>query len=245
MIFNGDCIDLLDAMREKRLVVPMIFADPPDNLGLAYSGVLDRRPDYYDFLERVITKTLLVTKSLWFSYYWAHDLEIKYIVRNMLKYRHPSWSAKTFLWTYSFGQNVRSDCGSGFRYVLRLAAPDKVWNTDAIRVESERQRMGDKRADPNGAVPLDVWDVPRVTGNSHERRQWMPTQHPEAIYDRMILLSTKPGDLCVDLFGGSGTMLRCCKRLGRRGLVAEICEATVTELEKEHGEVRFTDPFLA
>ncbi len=243
MIFNGDCLDLLDAMRERKIAVPMIFADPPDNLGLSYAGVSDKRLDYYNFLEHVITKSLLVTKSLWFSYYWQHDLEVKYMVRNLLKFRHPSWSAKTFLWAYNFGQNVRTDCGSGFRYVLRLAAPDKQWNADSIRVESERQRMGDKRACPDGAVPLDVWDHPRVTGNSGERRAWHPTQHPEILYDRCVSMSSVVGDTLIDLFGGTGTMLRCCKRLDRSAVVAELSSEYAGKIAAEHGCPVVQDPY--
>lgn len=246
MIFNGDCLELLDAMAERKIVVPMMFADPPDALGLKYDGYTDftpsQRPEYYTFLEAVITKSLLVTKCLWFSYYWQHDLEIKFMVRNLLKFRHPSWSAKTFLWAYNFGQHVQTDCGSGFRYVLRLSSPDKVWNTNDIRIESERQRMGDKRACPDGAVPLDVWEIPRVTGNSHERRSFHPTQHPELLYDRAILMSSNKGDTVIDLFGGTGTLLRCCKRLDRRGVVAELSNEYATRIAAEHGCPVVHDP---
>ena len=95
---------------------------------------------------------------------------------------------------------------------------------DAIRVESARQKMGDKRADPRGRVPDDVWEFPRVCGTFHERKKWHPNQHPKDLLRRMVLFSTKPGDLVVDLFAGTGNMLEVCKELDRDCIGIELSE---------------------
>ena len=93
----------------------------------------------------------------------------------------------------------------------------------AIRVPSARQlKYNDKRADPKGRVPDDVWQFPRVCGTFHERRKWIPNQHPEALLERMVLLSTRKGDTVIDMFAGSGNMFRVCKKLGRRCIGIEI-----------------------
>lgn len=239
MIFHGDCEEFLDANPQG---IACIFMDPPDNLGLEYNGYKDKRDDYYGWLERLILKSIRLAPVVWISYYWAHDIEIKHRVRNILKFRHPSYEPKSVLWRYTFGQHKESDFGSGFRYMLRLKRMGHPTYTDEVREESERQRMGDKRANPDGRVPDDVWDVPRVTGNSAERRSWHPTQHPERLMDRVITSSTRVGERFVDLFGGTGTTLRCCRRLNRRGLVCELSEKYVCEMEKEHSLTRISDP---
>src|SRR5579872_4627516 len=64
---------------------------------------------------------------------------------------------------------------------------------DAIRIPSARMDQGDKRA-AGPRVPGDVWDFPRVVGNAKERQPWHPTQHPVALYDRVIKYSCGPGD---------------------------------------------------
>ena len=209
-IIHGDCMEAI------QLLPPctMIFADPPDNLGLNYDIYVDKRPDYYQWLELLILKSLPKCSIFWLSYYWEHDLEIKYAVRQILRHRHPAWGAKSFLWRYTFGQYRESDCASGFRFILRLVSPTATLYPDAIRVESERMRLGDVRA-AGPRVPDDVWDFPRVVGNSGERRSWHPTQHPESLMERILLLSTKRGDSVVDLFNGTGTTMRVGLRLGR------------------------------
>lgn len=239
-LWEGDCGEFLDQTREKGEKFRLVFADPPDNLGLSYANYKDKLPEdrYYDWLELLILKSIAVGQIVWFSYYWAHDLELTHRVRNILKYRHPSWRAKKILWRYTFGQYTTGDCGSGFRYMVRLSGPGVTFDTDAVLIESERQRLGDARACPDGRVPDDVWDFPRVTGNSHERRVWHPTQHPEGLVERILRLCG-PFDLSglrgiCDLFSGTGTILRCAKRLGLPAVACELdpeyCRLTRQEL---------------
>ena len=56
-------------------------------------------------------------------------------------------------------------------------------------------------------MPGDVFDFPRMTGNSKQLRPWHKTQLHEDLVERCILLSTQPGDHVVDPFGGP------CERL--------------------------------
>ena len=209
----------------------MIFADPPDNLGLEYEGYIDKisLTEYYNKMELLIDWSLKKAPVFLLSYFWKHDLEIKYIVRNLLKYKYPSFQNKMFIWRYTFGQYRSTDCGSGFRYILRLMQNGTIIYPNNIRIESERQRLGDNRADSDGRVPDDVWDIPRVTGNSRERRSWHPTQHPESLMERLILLHTKEGDKIFDPFLGSGTTLIVGKRLKR---IVSGCEISTHYCEK-------------
>lgn len=206
-----------------------IFMDPPDNIGLGYPQG-DQRGDYYSFLELLIMESLLKCKVFWLSYYWKHDLEIKTMVHRILRNYHPSWSNKTFIWKFNFGQHQYTDCGSGYRSILRLACYGTKWNTNAIKVRSYRQEVGDPRA-AGECVPLDVWEFPRVV-SSKERRAWHPTQHPEALLKRMYLLSDCKRVL--DLFVGSGTSIRVCKSLGIDLDCVELSPYYCKKLREEH-----------
>lgn len=230
-VFNGDCRDLLNWMTDYRKTVPLIFADPPDNLGLDYGEYKDKipEPEYYGMLYEIIVKSLPLCTTFWLSYYWQHDLEIKHMVRDILKFYRPSAKAKTFIWRYTFGQHKKTDFGSGFRFMLRIVRPGAIFNPDDIKVESARQKLGDNRANLEGKVPDDVWsfgpaifDVPRVVGNGLERRPWHPTQHPEALISRIVRMHSNSEDRVIDLFGGTGTIIRAAKQVGRKATVSEI-----------------------
>ena len=55
---------------------------------------------------------------------------------------------------------------------------------------------------------------------------------PEALLERIIRVSSKPRDLVLDPFAGSGTTLAAAKRLGRRYLGMELSKAYVRAIEK-------------
>ncbi len=224
LIYNGDCQDILKALEAEGIIVPLIFADPPDNLGLAYEGYIDDIDewDYKRFLNALVMRMYHQSEVCWLSYYWAYDLYIGSLLEAAIK--PDQW--RKILWRFTFGQHNHHDLGSGYRTLLRLAKAefDFAECMDAIRTPSVRQQMGDSRADPRGRVPDDVWEFPRVVGNAAERRQWHPTQHPEALLERLLKSSNRPSkplNLVIDLFGGTGSMLRVCERLEIPCLITE------------------------
>jgi site-specific DNA-methyltransferase (adenine-specific)/adenine-specific DNA-methyltransferase len=61
----------------------------------------------------------------------------------------------------------------------------------------------------------DVWSVDMVGRTSSERTGYA-TQKPEALLERIVSSCTEAGALCVDMFGGSGTLAAVCAKSGRR-----------------------------
>lgn len=67
-----------------------------------------------------------------------------------------------------------------------------------------------------------LWtDVAPLRHSKLGERTGYPTQKPMALLERVIAAATKPGDLVVDLFGGSGTTAAAAHSLGRRAIVAD------------------------
>jgi site-specific DNA-methyltransferase (adenine-specific) len=148
------------------------------------------------------------------------------------------------VWHYTFGVNCtrkfNRSHGHIFYYVVE--PKDFTFNADAVRVPSDRQTTyGDRRANPVGKLPNDVWVlrpqeeedrcfrpesdtwyVARVCGTFKERKGGHPCQMPEAILERIIRASSNAGDLVLDPFAGSGTTLAVAKRLRRRYLGIEL-----------------------
>lgn len=72
-------------------------------------------------------------------------------------------------------------------------------------------------------VPLqDIWvDIAAVQGGALENQNY-PTQKPEALLERVILIGSNPGDIVFDCFMGSGTTQAVAMKLGRRFIGADI-----------------------
>ena len=64
-----------------------------------------------------------------------------------------------------------------------------------------------------------IWEIPICTGKERLKNELgeklHPTQKPEALLYRVILASTKPGDVILDPFFGTGTTGAMAKKMGR------------------------------
>jgi DNA modification methylase len=146
------------------------------------------------------------------------------------------WEFKPCVQTFTFGQHNHHDLGNNHRPLWRLRRKSHPLFPDRVRVPSWRQLNGDKRADPRGRVPGDVMDFPRVTGNSKQRRKWHPTQLHEDLIERCLLLTCPDGARVLDPFGGTGTTLRVCKKLGIDCDLIELDSEYCERIREEHPE---------
>ncbi|WP_257285641.1 site-specific DNA-methyltransferase [Endozoicomonas sp. SESOKO1] len=73
-----------------------------------------------------------------------------------------------------------------------------------------------------GVKLQDLWlDLPAVNPVAQERNGY-PTQKPEGLLERIILMATNHNDLVLDFFMGSGTTQAVAMKLGRRFIGADI-----------------------
>ncbi|MDR3225407.1 MAG: site-specific DNA-methyltransferase [Clostridiales Family XIII bacterium] len=77
----------------------------------------------------------------------------------------------------------------------------------------------------------DVWQIDMV-GRTAGERTGFATQKPEALLERIVSSSTAPGNLCMDLFGGSGTLAAVCEKCGRRWTTIDISRLASLNAER-------------
>lgn len=218
---NGDALKLLPKVQAGS--VELVFADPPFNIGYGYDVYDDRKPKakYLAWADKWLAEAVRVLHprgSLFLAI--GDEYVAEYKVRlDALGLAMRNW----IVWHYTFGPHLTRKFGRDHAHILYYVRDPRhfTFNADAVRVESARQRTGDKRANPAGRVPGDVWAVPRLPGNSNER-VGHPCQMPEAILTRIIRAATNPGELVLDPFAGSGTTLVVAKKLGRDALGFEL-----------------------
>lgn len=231
-LINADCLDWLHE-REASEQFDTVFADPPDDIGLKYDGFEDKFDDYYGWCKAVLSYLLDVSPVVWWSFNAIHTIPMAGVVAML------PCAVKPCVQTFTFGQNRRLDLGNGHRPLWRLSRSEMKLYPDQIRVPSWRQLNGDMRADPRGCVPLDVFDFPRVTGNSKQRRRHHPTQLHEGLVERCLKLTTREGDRVLDCFGGTGTTLRVCKSIGRQCTLIEKSKTYSDKIFEEHPDLEY------
>ncbi len=118
---------------------------------------------------------------------------------------------------------------NGFEYVLFFVkSPKFKYHVDRLRQPDDLAQWWvryPERYNPQGKAPANVWAVPIPVQGS-----WANTaiQHacplPADLVERMMLLSTDPGDVLLDPFAGSGVVIAEAQRLGRRGIGVELVD---------------------
>jgi hypothetical protein len=149
------------------------------------------------------------------------------------------------IWNYTFGQNTKTKFARAHTHILYFVK-DKdnfVFNGRQVRFPSARHtEYNDKRADPWGRVPDDVWsDFPRVCGTFKERAGWHGCQMPEALLMRIIRASSNPGDVVLDPFAGSGTTPVTAAKLDRKYVGIDISESYVKHTRMRLAEATSAD----
>jgi DNA modification methylase len=239
-ILTGDCLRHLAQLPEAS--VDLAFADPPFNIGYEYDVYNDRqtRDEYLAWTERWLAAVRRVLK-LDGSFYVAIGDE--YVAELKVRLDSLGLTMRNWIvWHYTFGVNCQRKFNRSHAHILYYVANPKrfTFNAAAVRVPSARQTTyADRRANPAGKLPddtwvlrpqeddrffaadSDTWYVARVCGTFKERTAH-PCQMPEAVLERIIGVSSNPGDLVLDPFAGSGTTLAAAKRLGRRYLGIEL-----------------------
>ncbi|NMG83306.1 MAG: site-specific DNA-methyltransferase [Methanosarcinales archaeon] len=224
-VYSGDCIEIMKKLPEKS--IDLIFADPPFNIGIKYDKYNDNLPyeDYYDWSKKWIVETLRLLKTHG-SIYIAIGDEFAAEINIILKqtgYYFRNW----IIWYYTFGQNQRKKFNRAHTHILYFTKDKEkfIFNPDDIRVPSARQLIyKDKRANPKGKIPDDVWQFSRVCGTFKERLGNHPCQMPESLLERIIQVSSNEGDTVLDPFGGTGTTSAIAKRLKRHFITMELSE---------------------
>jgi modification methylase len=228
-ILVGDCVDWMNRLPAGS--VDMVFADPPYNLQL--SGDL-RRPD---------NSTVDGVDDDWdkfqdFAAYDRFTVDWLTAVRRVLKDDGTAWVIGSYHNIFRVGARLQD---LGF-WVLN----DVVWrktnpmpNFRGRRFTNAHETMiwVSKRKDArytfnyeamkalnDGLQMRSDWSLPICTGNERLKRDGRkahPTQKPEALLHRVILAGTRPGDLVLDPFFGTGTTGAVARRLGRRWIGIE------------------------
>ena len=228
-IVEGDCIKVMAGMEPGS--VRLAFAVPPYNLGVDYGhGPRADRLGSKEYLGRCWTwmeaaaRLLAPDGSMWtlIDPRWAGAFQC------MLGDIGLHWR-ETIIWHESFGVHCETKFGRDHRPILRFTKDEKRQVFHPDREPSARQLVyNDKRANPAGRVPSNVWKISRVCGTFRERIPEFPTQLPMELLRRIIRTASDPGDLVLDPFSGSASTGIVAITEGRRYTGIEISRRFVT-----------------
>ena len=224
-VLVGDCVELMAGLKPES--VDMVFADPPYNLQLTgkllrpnntrVDGVddaWDRFADFADydrFTSAWLAEARRVLKpngTLWVIGSYHNIFRVGAKLQDL-----GFWILNDVVWRKTNPMpNFRGKRFTNAHETLIWAARDAkaryTFNYQQMKALNEDLQM---RSD---------WLIPLCGGPERLREgdgaKVHPTQKPEALLHRAIMAASKPGEVILDPFAGTGTTLAVAKRLGRR-----------------------------
>lgn len=219
--------------------IDMTFADPPFNLGKRYSSYRDEHADaeYIAWCREWLTEMVRITKPTgsilvhnipkWLTHFTA-------VLNELAHFKHwIAWDAmsnpvgKTLLPAH-YGVLFYTKHSKDFKF-HEVRAPHKRCR----KCKEYYKDYGGKsdQRHPFGALISDVWtDIHRIRHN--RRRDPHPCQLPIHLMERLILMTTDPGDVVLDPFLGTGTTAIAARAVGRKCIGIDI-DAEYIEIARQ------------
>lgn len=206
--------DFRDCVIPKGLVI----TDPPYNQGYAYNSYKDRLSEleYIDLLSKIPTPCVII-------HYPEETINILPKAFNGVR------CEQVVSWVYNSNTGKQSrmiswwGCKPDFKKVLQ---PYKNLKDKRII-----KRISEGKT---GAKLYDWWEIQQIKNVSKEKTSH-PCQIPEEIIRRIILLTANPGDVIIDVFGGSGTTSKVANDLGFDTISYEIDSNYIEIINKRLG----------
>lgn len=230
-LFAGDCLKLLPKINDA--VIDTVFADPPFNLGKQY--------------RQSTNDSLPEDKYLEWSKAWVKEcVRVLKPGGSLFVYNLPKWNIPIGAYLSELGMEFRHWIGieisaclpiSGrlhpSHYGLLYYSKGKPKTFRRIRTPilkcrhcgGEVKDYGGHRGamNPKGVTLKDVWtDIPPVRHWKFKSRNRGANALSTKILDRVVEMSTVPGDVVLDPFGGSGTTFVVCEARDRHWIGIEI-----------------------
>jgi len=230
ILLLGDSLKLLKEFKDSS--IDLIFADPPYSINKADWDTFESQEEYIRFSLEWIKEASRILKESGTLYVCGFSEILADIHHPATKY---FYNCRWLIWHYKNKANLGNDWGRSHESILCLRkSKDFTMNIDSIRIpynthtlkyptrtQAETSQYGKGKPrnqwtpNPLGAKPKDVIEIP-TTCNGMEEKTPHPTQKPEELVRKIILASSKEGDIVLDPFIGSGTTAVCAKQLKRR-----------------------------
>jgi len=250
VLFNSDCLEAMRLFRSE--VIDMIFADPPFNIGKEYNnGQSDllEQDHYLDWCRLWITESVRILKpgGAIFIYHlprWAYHLAA-YLGEQEMDFRH--WIAVSMKGTFPRGKKLYP---AHYALIYFTKGAPKTFNRVRLPIPTCRHCGKDikdygghrKYLNPAGLNLTDFWEDTSPARHRKEKSRWHINELKPMIPERCVEISTNPGDIILDPFGGGGSTYVTAERLHRFWIGTEIgpCEPIVERFKRDfHDQTRF------
>jgi site-specific DNA-methyltransferase (adenine-specific) len=199
-----------------------------------YGSFKDSFDDYIGFLVPRLEEAYRILKSNGTMYLHLDYREVHYAKIEMDKIFGRDNFINEIIWSYDYGAKSKTRWSAKHDNILYYVKNknDYVFNYDKIpRIPYKAPKLVGPKKAALGKIVTDVWTETIVPTNSNEKHGYA-TQKPLRILNRIVEVSSNPGDLCLDFFAGSGSFGEACKNHDREFIMIDNNPEAVEIMKK-------------
>lgn len=238
-IINGDIFDILQYIPDG--IADLIIIDPPYNLSKTFNSskfMARSSENYLDYLRswlHSVCRKLKSTGTLYMCGDWKCSAAQQQVIEEELTILN------RITWQREKGRGAGANWKNAMEDIWFAVKDEKnyYFNVEAVKMkrrviapykENGKPKDWEETSDGNFRItcPSNFWDDISVPFWSMPENTDHPTQKPEKLIAKLILASSRQGDIVFDPFVGSGTTCVAAKKLGRKYLGVEIDEEYCT-----------------
>jgi site-specific DNA-methyltransferase (adenine-specific) len=221
-----DVLDTLDMLDALGIHSQALILDPWYNKGIG--GVRD---DYQEFIVDLLGRAGKVSDHV---FLWGFpEIVAPFVERIPQSLTLVAW----LTWYYKNSPSVIRGWRSSQMACLHLSRPQARLYPEHFLNDAQRQKQakGKLRYMPGPTSVIEEALLVGFCGRSEQTGH--PAQKPVAVFEKLILMTTAPGDLVIDPMSGSGTTGAAALELERRAILCDASEE-YTQLAEDRLEVR-------
>jgi DNA modification methylase len=229
----------------------MVYCDPPYNIGLSYDKGVgmnagkyqgkynDSRKDadYSGFIEETLLNALANSSDDAHVFYWCDERYI-WLIQTLFE-KTGVENKRVCLWIKNKANPVPAiafnKCYEPCVYGVR-GRPFLNGNYRAFDEVLNKEIGGGNRKVEDIIDLLNIWIARLDAGQDYDH----PTQKPVTLHEKPLKRCTAPGNIVLDLFGGSGSTLIAAEQLKRRAFLMEqepvFCQVILNRWERLTGK---------
>lgn len=196
-----------------------------------YADIFD---DYLGFLELRLIEARRILRAngsifLHIDYREAHYVKI---LLDMIFGR--SSFQNEIIWAYDYGARAKTKWPSKHDTIFWYTKDPEDYQfhlEECDRIPYMAPSLVGAEKATKGHTPTDTWWHTIVSPNGHEKTGY-PTQKPRGILDRIVKVHTRPGDILIDFFAGSGSFGESAIALGRKCILIDNNSEALQIMEK-------------
>jgi DNA modification methylase len=238
---TADVLDFLDGIPDAS--VQLIVTSIPYNVGKRYGDAVGadamRHLYYAGWLRQIVSELARIVKNggtVFLESGATKDDDGSMVPIDVMLFEDLRRAGLTYrnriIWPSSHGLTPKNRLAERYETVLVFSKGEQTWNPNAARTpqlqpgkrgyKPGRESFGELTGHPLGAAGTDVWwDVRHLKANDPELSAH-PAAFPIALAKKAILTYSRPGDIVVDPFVGSGSTQIAAVETGRNFIGADL-----------------------